>query len=105
MVTAKMKGTRKGGRPGKMWTTRLQGFEGNGNNRLTCSGKISEGIEDCTGSQGPKWNVALENEEKEKRKKKIQPLSQSVPRVHFQRPSFSRNNVGLTSFNTRRTKT
>ena len=76
-----MEGTRKGGRPGEIWTTRLQEFEDNGNNRLTCSGQIWEGIEkDYTGKQ------ALEKEEEEKRKKKIQLLSQSVPRVHIQRP-------------------
>jgi hypothetical protein len=44
MVTARMEGTRKGGRPGEIWTTRLQEFEDNGNNRLTCSGQIWEGI-------------------------------------------------------------
>jgi len=60
---------------------------------LTCSGQILEGFEkDCTGSQGPKWNVALEKEEKEKRKKKIK-MSQSFHRVHIQRPPFSRINV------------
>jgi hypothetical protein len=107
MVTARMEGKRKEGRPGKMWTTRLQEFEYNGNNRLTCIGQVSEGIEkDRTGSQGPKWNVALEKEEKNNKKKnKIQLLSQSVPRVHIQRPSFSKINVRLTSFNTRRAKT
>jgi hypothetical protein len=79
---------------GEMLITGLQGFESNGNNRLTCSGQISEVYEkDCTGSQGPKWNVVLEKEEKKKKRKKKIKISQSFHRVHIQRLPFSRIHV------------